>query len=290
LAGDDDNSNENKTKKTKKTTKMRPLPRATATATTALASGGSRRVAAAASASASVCAAAGRRRRALALAAAASSSSSSSSSAAQSASLRALSGTWHRATERHDVDGLMELWGLPAIARATAKKIKGFEIEVVSNDASGDGASSSSSSSLSGDNDSSSSNNHSNNHPHLSVRYLCPVPQFSVREVVPLGPEASPARLRRRDLKPGGSWASAAALPGEGGPRVRVTTRWEGCEMEETYEIAPPGEGGGGAGGKGGDPDTLLLRTTLRCRRRGGEGGEGERTAHAVQVYKRRSS
>jgi hypothetical protein len=167
---------------------------------------------------------------------------------------------------RHDVDGVMGLWGLPAIARATAKRIGGLEIAVV------DAPTATTSSFLAGPPPPSAPA------AHLSVRYLCPVPQFSVREVVPLAP-APPARLRRRDLKPG-ACTGRASVRSACGRSVAVETEWAGCEMEEVYELARGGDGGED------DDDTLVLRTTLRCRRTGEE--DGGREARAVQVYKRR--
>jgi hypothetical protein len=164
-----------------------------------------------------------------------------------------ISGVWSLHQRDHGVDRVMELWGLPAIARATANRIAGIEI------------------SASPPSPSSSAPDPKPQPPHLSVRYLCPVPQFSVREVVPLT-GGEPALLRRRDLKPGGCSARARVLSACGGV-VSVETSWEGCAMEEVYELVS------------GEEETLVLRTTLRCRR---PGETEEREARAVQVYKRR--
>jgi len=243
---------------------MRPLPRATAALASAAAG---RRAVTAASAGTAASLVVTAHRGAVIVAAAP--SSSASPSPQQRRPPPSLSGTWHLHAKDDGVDQLMRVWGLPAIARHTAKQIKGLEIILSESEDGGEndnggggenegGASSSSSASL--------HQKQQQQQQHVSVRYLCPVPQFSVREVVPVG---SKTRLRRRDLKPGGASASAAVLPG--GQGVRVRTEWEGCEMEETYEAS------------GEDPDTLTLRTTLRRRR-----GADVETARAVQVYKRR--
>lgn len=232
---------------------MRPLPRAPAPLTTATARllrrpslsryGGGALVG---GGGAAVTAAAGAR----------SSSSSSSPSASPSSPPAVvpagLAGTW-TCRERHGVDDVMRVWGLPAVARATAKQIRGVVIGVVEGEeeqaaAAGEG------------------DRATPVQQHLTIRYLCPVPQFDVREKVPLGQHGRlvSTRLRRRDLKPGGCEAHAEASPC--GRRVAVRTAWEGCELEEVYEL---GEG----------DDALVLKTTLRCR------SSGE--ARAAQVYAR---
>lgn len=179
----------------------------------------------------------------------------------------ALSGTWHLAQkDPQQLDNVMRLWGLPAIARRTATLIKGFEMTLSPPPSDNGGKD---------ENDDGGSSKVEGNAPlssspsSVQVRYLCPVPQFDVRETVPVG--GAETRLRRRDLRPGGATAAAHVLECGGG--VCVRTEWEGCQMEERYEASDE------------DPDTLTLRTMLVCRRRG-----GPETARAVQVYKRSSS